>query len=127
MLGELDLAEQGDDGHHQARSRQRGHQRGIARRIRRVRGKRGSHLGRLLTGVVREGRLEDAGTCEAVGVGHDAPAYAGPMADVSWMALALALSVCGALWTWYAWRNRGTGRSEEHTSELQSLMRISYA
>ncbi|HEY9563212.1 MAG TPA: hypothetical protein VIR30_05510 [Nocardioides sp.] len=31
------------------------------------------------------------------------------MADVSWMALALALSVCGALWTWYAWRNRGTG------------------
>src|SRR3546814_6778829 len=25
------------------------------------------------------------------------------------------------------WRGRGCGRSEEHTSELQSLMRISYA
>src|SRR3546814_4534100 len=39
-----------------------------------------------------------------------------------------ALSTCR--WRpWRAWRNCRTssGRSEEHTSELQSLMRISYA
>ncbi|QIX27557.1 cellulose synthase [Nocardioides sp. JQ2195] len=29
------------------------------------------------------------------------------MSDVSWLALALALTVCGGLWTWYAARNRG--------------------
>lgn len=30
------------------------------------------------------------------------------MSDVSWMALALALTACGGLWTWYAWQNRGS-------------------
>lgn len=30
------------------------------------------------------------------------------MSDVSWQALALALTVCGGLWTWYAARHRGT-------------------
>ncbi|MDT0201520.1 hypothetical protein [Nocardioides sp. AE5] len=29
------------------------------------------------------------------------------MSDVSWMALALALTACGGMWTWYAYRNRG--------------------
>src|SRR3546814_4601574 len=29
--------------------------------------------------------------------------------------------------TWHHWQNQPEGRSEEHTSELQSLMRISYA
>ncbi|KQY54218.1 MULTISPECIES: hypothetical protein [unclassified Nocardioides] len=29
------------------------------------------------------------------------------MSEVSWQALALALTVCGGLWTWYAARNRG--------------------
>lgn len=29
------------------------------------------------------------------------------MSDMSWLALALALTVCGGLWTWYAARNRG--------------------
>lgn len=30
------------------------------------------------------------------------------MSDVSWMALALALTAGGGFWTWYAWRNRGS-------------------
>src|SRR3546814_7358975 len=39
----------------------------------------------------------------------------------------LALIPAWALCVWLGWRRRNTGRSEEHTSELQSLMRISYA
>src|SRR3546814_9970517 len=34
---------------------------------------------------------------------------------------------CGARARVWKWCRRGIGRSEEHTSELQSLMRISYA
>ena len=30
------------------------------------------------------------------------------MSDVSWQALALTLTACGGLWTWYALRNRST-------------------
>src|SRR3546814_10770150 len=38
------------------------------------------------------------------------------------------IGVIGIGAQWIAWRTgRSTGRSEEHTSELQSLMRISYA
>src|SRR3546814_8101572 len=37
----------------------------------------------------------------------------------------LPVAVLGAKYQWA--RNAGLGRSEEHTSEIQSLMRISYA
>ena len=33
--------------------------------------------------------------------------HAGGVNDVSWGALALTLTLLGALWTWWAWRNRG--------------------
>src|SRR3546814_3200863 len=39
---------------------------------------------------------------------------------------AVLIAVLGALMCW-AWAQICGGRSEEHTSELQSLMRISYA
>src|SRR3546814_7518739 len=45
----------------------------------------------------------------------------------TWAASALVGVLVGAVWN-YALSSRFTwGRSEEHTSELQSLMRISYA
>src|SRR3546814_4916263 len=42
---------------------------------------------------------------------------------------AKAMTCSGPSWRRYSlpWRPRNTPRSEEHTSELQSLMRISYA
>src|SRR3546814_1567245 len=36
-------------------------------------------------------------------------------------------SAVSCRWRWFCWGSVAPGRSEEHTSELQSLMRISYA
>src|SRR3546814_8627491 len=59
-----------------------------------------------------------------------AQAYEGAFGSVllaRWPQLLFGLAGLGwlAALGWCAWRDRG--RSEEHTSELQSLMRISYA
>src|SRR3546814_8664767 len=43
----------------------------------------------------------------------------------SWTGVSSAFRFCPALSS--LWRKRASARSEEHTSELQSLMRISYA
>ena len=40
-------------------------------------------------------------------VGQPPVCHAGEVNDVSWGALALTLTLLGALWTWWAWRNRG--------------------
>src|SRR3546814_2607888 len=62
------------------------------------------------------GAKQQEGVHEMAGLGGDA--YGGERVDVQ----AAHFDVLDA-----AGRQRGHGRSEEHTSELQSLMRISYA
>src|SRR3546814_1364225 len=56
-------------------------------------------------------------------------AIVNPFAGAALLTLLLGATLIGAgafrLWVWF--NNRGQKRSGEHTSQLQSLMRISYA
>src|SRR3546814_6316852 len=60
-------------------------------------------------------------------VGHQLQ-WGGAM--ILWISLTALLALVGIIGGWLRWRYRPrtpSARSEEHTSELQSLMRISYA
>src|SRR3546814_10092686 len=46
---------------------------------------------------------------------------------VGWLGVAMMISAFTGIWLWWPMVGRWSKRSEEHTSELQSLMRISYA
>src|SRR3546814_9000152 len=59
-------------------------------------------------------------------VNSDDPSYFGGYVNANYQAVADALDLSKDELLTLA-RNSFTGRSEEHTSELQSLMRISYA
>src|SRR3546814_8853550 len=54
-------------------------------------------------------------------------AYSYPLSTAPSLAAAIAFDPTSASLWLVADRRDGSGRSEEHTSELQSLMRISYA
>src|SRR3546814_5937981 len=85
--------------------------------------------GRVLSGLVIAFLLFDAGIKIArLGiVGETAVQLGWPGDPGFWAGLGWLLLACTALYAWPRTAFLGAIRSAEHTSELQSLMRISYA
>src|SRR3546814_3801422 len=71
--------------------------------------------------------LEAAGFVVDAAADGEAAWYQGDVEDYDAVILDLGLPRLDGLTVLRRWRSAGRTRSEEHTSELQSLMRISYA
>src|SRR3546814_8633901 len=69
---------------------------------------------------------EEIHDCIIAGIDTVAADFEHPAGDASWLIAAL-LAECGQRYRIDPAQTTLYGRSEEHTSELQSLMRISYA